>query len=194
VSDRVSTLGSRDRGVLRGREGNGIKSSVVELANGSTDCNVLGKRWCRNDVHVITCDIDDGVIWSDNGECGRSGVVGIPLASLAPRVRAGANMGRLRAHGSIGDLAAVSNEAVGTSAVELNAYGDWNSECGRSTPHLNTPHTHKVVLLENLGCGGGHEKTVEKISKRHREGAGLVTLEAHSLAMGVLGFDRRGVC
>jgi hypothetical protein len=74
-------------------------------------------------------------------------------------------MGRLRAHGSIGNLAAVPNQPVGTSAVELDAYGDGNSKCGRSTPHLNTPHTHKVILLEDLGCGGGHEKTVKKISE-----------------------------
>jgi hypothetical protein len=36
---------------------------------------------------------------------------------LAPRVRAGANMGWLGAHGSVRDLATVTNEAVGTSAV-----------------------------------------------------------------------------
>jgi hypothetical protein len=74
-------------------------------------------------------------------------------------------MGWLGAHGSVRDLATVTNEAVGTSAVELNAYGDRYSECGRSTPHFNTPHTHKIKLLKDLGCGGGHEKAVEKVSE-----------------------------
>jgi hypothetical protein len=165
VSDRVSTLRARDRGVLGGGKRDGVQSSVVELADGGTDGNILGESGRGNDAHVIASDIDEGIVWSDNGKCGRSGVVGIPLASLAPRVGAGANMGWLSAHGSVRDLAAVTNEAVGTSAVELNAYGDRYSECGRSTPHFNTPHTHKIKLLEDLGCGGGHEKAVEKVSE-----------------------------
>jgi len=165
VSDRISTLSARDRGVLSGGKSDGVQSSVVELADGGTDCNVLGESGRGNNVHVIAGDVDDSIVWGDNGECRRSGVVGIPLASLAPRVRAGANMGRLIAHDSIRNLAAVPNQPVGTSAVELNAHGDGYSECGRSTPHFNTPHTHKVKLLKNLGCGGGHEEAVEEISK-----------------------------
>jgi hypothetical protein len=74
-------------------------------------------------------------------------------------------MGRLRAHDSVRNHAAISNKAVGASAVELNTHGDRYSKCGGGTPHFNTPHTHKVILLENLGCGGGHEEAVKKVSE-----------------------------
>jgi hypothetical protein len=194
LSDRVGSLGTSNRRVLGGSKGYSVQSSVVELADGGADCHILRKGRRRDDVHVIACNIDQGIGWGDNSECGRSGVVGIPLASLAPRIRTQANMGRLRAHDSVRNHAAVSNKAVGTSAIELNTHGDRYSKCGGGTPHFYCTHTHKVILLENLGCGGGQEEAIEKVSERHSQGSCGVALKAHPLAMGVLRLDRRGVC